>query len=103
MVTVPSLVSDIINKDVKPLNPMDYKEPNSEIPTQPAIVAAAFFEFLVAADVQVSAGGGGGGGSNDLRWDGKTKDDLENLAHGAAKTAMAKSTAKLTKRGGVRR
>lgn len=103
MVTVPSLVSDIINKDVKPLNPMDYKEPNNEIPTQPAIVAAAFFEFLVAADVQVSAGGGGGGGSNDLRWDGKTKDDLENLAHGAAKTAMAKSTAKLTKRGGVRR
>lgn len=102
MVRVPSLVSDIINNDVKPLNPMDYKDPFSKIPTQQVIVAAAFFEFLLAVDAPVS-GGGGGGSSNDLRWDGKNQDDLENMAHLAARTAMAKTVSKLTRRGGMHR
>lgn len=102
MVRIPDFAADIINHEVPAIDPMDYKDPNSDIPTRPEIIASAIFEFLVAADVQV-AGGGGGGGGNDLRWDGKTKDDLENMAKGAAHNAFAKSTAGLRKRGGLSR
>lgn len=103
MVRIPDFAADIISREVPAIDPMDYKDPNSDIPTRPDIIASAIFEFLVAADAQISGGGGGGGSSNDLRWDGKTKDDLENMAKGAAHSAFAKSTAGLRKRGGLSR
>ena len=102
MVRIPDFAADVISREVPSIDPMDYQDPNSEIPTRPDIIASAIFEFLIAADVQVT-GGGGGGGSNDLRWDGKTKDDLENMAKGAAHSAFAKSTSGLRKRGGLSR
>lgn len=81
---IPDAAFDIIDKLVEPVDKFDYCNPNSEIPERMQMLAVAVFEFCTAADVPVMSGGGGGGSSdNDLRWDGKTAEDFENMARNA--------------------
>lgn len=95
-----SSIFNAVEEETRGFDKMNYQNPNSEIPEIPDIRAVAIFEFLVAANATVAPGGGGGGSpSNDLRWDGKTKDDFEKMAHGAAKKAFGRCTSRLRKRG----
>ena len=63
------------------------------------MLAVAVFEFCTAADAPVMSGGGGGGSSdNDLRWDGKTAEDFENMARNAVGKAKKRCLSHLSKR-----
>ena len=96
---IPDAAFDIINKLVEPIDKFDYRNPNSEIPEQIQMLAVAVFEFCTAADVPVMSGGGGGGSSdNDLRWDGKTAEDFENMARNAVGKAKKRCLSHLSKR-----
>lgn len=80
---IPDAAFDIIDKLVEKIDKLDYRNPNSEIPERMQMLAVAVFEFCTAANVYPSSGGGGGGSDNDLRWDGKTEEDFENMARNA--------------------
>ena len=94
-----SSIFDAVEEETQGFDKMKYRNPNSEIPDVSEIRAVAIFEFLVAANAVPSVGGGGGGNQSDLRWDGKTKDDFEKMAHGAARKAFGRCTSHLRKRG----
>lgn len=102
-VRIPDVAFSVIDREVKELDKMAFYDRNEDIPGKAAMVAVAVFEFLVAADTVAPNCGAGGGSSSDLRWDGKTEDDLRNMARLAASKAMARCTAGLTKRRGLRR
>lgn len=96
---IPDAAFDIIDKLVEPVDKFDYCNPNSEIPERMQMLAVAVFEFCTAADVPVMSGGGGGGSSdNDLRWDGKTAEDFENMARNAVGKAKKRCLSHLSKR-----
>ena len=94
-----SSIFNAVEEETKGFDKMNYRNPNSEIPDVSEIRAVAIFEFLVAANAVSPSGGGGGPTNNDLRWDGKTKDDFEKMAHGAARKAFGRCTSHLRKRG----
>lgn len=96
---IPDAAFDIIDKLVEPVDKFDYCNPNSEIPERMQMLAVAVFEFCTAADAPVMSGGGGGGSSdNDLRWDGKTAEDFENMARNAVGKAKKRCLSHLSKR-----
>ena len=102
-VRIPDAAFDIINKLVESVDKLDYLNPNSEIPERMQMLAVAVFEFCTAANVYPSSSGGGGGSSNDLRWDGKTEDELQRMAAAAARKAVGRCMRHLTKKRGMRR
>ena len=95
---IPNAAFDIIDKLVEPVDKFDYCNPNSEIPERMQMLAVAVFEFCTAADVPVMSGGGGGSSDNDLRWDGKTAEDFENMARNAVGKAKKRCLSHLSKR-----
>lgn len=99
---IPDVAYSFLDELIKPLNRLSYYDRDDDIPGKAAMMAVAVFEMCTAANVSPISGGGGGNQS-DLRWDGKTKDDFENMAQGAAKRAFGRCTSHLTKRRGMRR
>lgn len=95
---IPDAAFDIIDKLVEPIDKFDYRNPNSEIPERMQMLAVAVFEFCTAANVYPSSGGGGGGSDNDLRWDGKTEEDFENMARNAVGKAKKRCLSHLSKK-----
>lgn len=96
-VRIPNTAFSVIDSMVQPLGRLDYYDRDEDIPTRAQIVAVAVFEFLTAANV-TSPSGGGGGSDNDLRWDGKTEDELQRMAAAAAHKAIGRCTSHLTRR-----
>ena len=99
---VSDVAYSILDELIKPLDRLSYYDRDDDIPGKAAMMAVAIFEMCTAANVSPISGGGGGNQS-DLRWDGKTKDDFEKMAQGAAKRAFGRCTSHLTKRRGMRR
>ena len=97
-VRIPDVVFDTISDNIQSLGRYDYYDRDEDIPAKMQIVAVAVFEFCTAANVYPSSGGGGGGSDNDLRWDGKTEDELQQMAAAAAHKAIGRCTSHLTKR-----
>ena len=101
-VRIPDMAFSEIDSMIHPVGRFDYYDRDEDIPARAQIVAVAVFEFLTAANVSPS-GGGGGESSNDLRWDGKTEDELQRMAEMAVNKAVRRCTSHLTKRRGMRR
>lgn len=97
-VRIPDVAFDTISNNIQSLGRYDYYDRDEDIPAKMQIVAVAVFEFCTAANVYPSSGGGGGGSDNDLRWDGKTEDELQQMAAAAAHKAIGHCTSHLTKR-----
>ena len=97
-VRIPDVTFDTISNNIQSLERLDYWDKDEDIPSQAAMVAVAVFEFCTAANVYPSSSGGGGGSDNDLRWDGKTEDELQQMAAAAAHKAIGRCTSHLTKR-----
>ena len=97
-VRIPDVAFDTISNNIQSLGRYDYYDRDEDIPAKMQIVAVAVFEFCTAANVYPSSGGGGGGSDNDLRWDGKTEDELQQMAAAAAHKAIGRCTSHLTKR-----
>lgn len=97
-VRIPDVTFDTISNNIQSLERLDYWDKDEDIPSQAAMVAVAVFEFCTAANVYPSSSGGGGGSDNDLRWDGKTEDELLQMAAAAAHKAIGRCTSHLTKR-----
>ena len=100
---IPDAAFDIIDELIKPIGRLDYWNKDEDIPSRAAMLAVAVFEFCTAANVYPSSSGGGGGSDNDLRWDGKTEDELQRMAAAAARKAVGRCTSHLTKKRGMRR
>lgn len=99
---IPDVAYNFLDELIKPLDRLSYYDLDDDIPGKAAMMAVAVFEMCTAANASPISGGGGGNQS-DLRWDGKTKDDFEKMAQGAAKRAFGRCTSHLTKRRGMRR
>lgn len=99
---IPDVAYSFLDELIKPLDRLSYYDRDDDIPDRAAMMAVAVFEMCTAANVSPISGGGGGNQS-DLRWDGKTKEDFEKMAQGAAKRAFGRCTSHLTKRRGMRR
>ena len=100
---IPDAAFSLINELVKPLNRLEYWDRDENLPAKAQIVAVAVFEFMTAANVYPSSSGGSGSNDNDLRWDGKTEDELQRMAAAAARKAVGRCTSHLTKKRGMRR
>lgn len=100
---IPDAAFSLIDELVKPLNRLEYWDRDENLPAKAQIVAVAVFEFMTAANVYPSSSGGGGSNDNDLRWDGKTEDELQRMAAAAARKAVGRCTSHLTKKRGMRR
>lgn len=96
-VRIPDFVFEAINSNIQGLGRFDYYDRDEDIPVKAQIVAVAVFEFMTAANA-TSSSGGGGGSASDLRWDGKTEDELQQMAAAAAHKAIGRCTSHLTKR-----
>ena len=97
---IPDVAYSFLDELVKPLDRLSYYDKDEDIPGKAVMMAVAVFEMCTAANVSPISSGGGGTQS-DLRWDGKTKDDFEKMAHSAAKKAFSRCTSHLTKRRGM--